>query len=475
MGDTLTSRGALAGDRPSASAPLALTAESIVARIDRLPSSPWHRNIRIVLGMATFFDAFDAVAIAFVLPVLAPLWHLQFADIALLISAGFAGQLLGALAFGSMAERFGRIRVLNWTILILSVFGLACAFAWSYWALVVLRFLQGLGLGGELPVAATFVSEISQTKRRGLSVMQYQLVAPIGFLAASLGSLWIVPHLGWQWMFIVGAVPALLTIAMRRLVPESPRWLARQGRLVDADTVLSRIEATVERQTGQVLPVVTAASTTPIQVPAAAARWADLFRGIYRGRTFSVWLLWFCQALISYGLLGWLPTIFRSIYKMSVSDALLYSSLGNVLVVLSAVTSALVIDRVGRRTVFIVSFTGSAIPLLVLWSLGGAVSAKSVMILSAIATAMIAASQLGIWAYTPEIYPTRMRSLGAGAASSWARFGSIVAPLMVGYVLTVSDISGIFLTFGLAAVIGAATVMLFLVETRNRLLEEISP
>ena len=176
------------------------TAGAIIGRIERLPSTFWHVKIRAIVGTATFFDGFDAVAIAFVLPALIGLWHLQLSEIGLLLSSGFAGQLIGAPLFGWLAERYGRIRVLNWTILILSVFGLACAFAWSYWSLAAFRFIQGLGLGGEIPVAATFVSEISKAERRGRFVLLYQLLLPLGFMAASLSSIVIVPNLGWQWM-----------------------------------------------------------------------------------------------------------------------------------------------------------------------------------------------------------------------------------------------------------------------------------
>lgn len=114
-----------------------------------LPPTRWHLKIRAIIGTATFFDGFDAVAIAFVLPTLIGLWHLGPSETGFLLSSGFFGQLIGASSFGWLAERYGRIRVLNWTILILSMFGLACAFAWSYWSLAGFRFLQGLGLAAK--------------------------------------------------------------------------------------------------------------------------------------------------------------------------------------------------------------------------------------------------------------------------------------------------------------------------------------
>jgi MFS transporter, putative metabolite:H+ symporter len=449
-----------------------LTANAIVGRIERLPPSRWHLKIRAIIGTATFFDGFDAVAIAFVLPTLIGQWHLAPADIGLLLSSGFAGQLIGASFFGWLAERYGRIRVLNWTILSLSLFGLACAFAWSYWSLVALRFLQGLGLGGEIPVAATFVSEISRSHGRGRFVLLYQILLPLGFMAASISSIVVVPNLGWQWMFIIGALPALLTIGLRRLVPESPRWLAKQGRLQEADAILTRIEHIVERESGKPLP----AATIPMADDAhRTGVWKTLFEGMYARRTITVWMMWFCAATIGYGLLVWLPTILRTVYKMSIQDALIYSSISNVCVIFSAICGAFLVDRFGRRPVFVFSFLCGSLPLFVLWWLGSAATATDVVIAAAVASAMISLVQLGLWTYTPELYPTSVRSFGSGTASAWARAASIIAPNVVGVMMVHSTMSSVFLMFAFTGLFGAAAVLFCRVETRGRLLEEISP
>ena len=156
----------------------------VVARIERLPISWWHIKARIIIGVATFFDAFDALAIAFVLPVLVPTWKLNGPQIGLLISAGYLGQLGGALFFGWIAERYGRIRAMFCSILIFAVMSLACAFAWDYQSLVTARIIQGFGLGGEVPVAAAYISELARAKGRGRFVLLYELVFPVGLVAA---------------------------------------------------------------------------------------------------------------------------------------------------------------------------------------------------------------------------------------------------------------------------------------------------
>src|SRR5713226_6719424 len=258
--------------------------DDIVARLERLPTSWWQVKARIIVGVATFFDAFDALAIASILPVIVPLWKLTPPQIGVMISAGFAGQLLGALLFGFIAERFGRMTAMIWSIALFAVMSLVCAFAWDYDSLLVFRVIQGIGLGGEVPVAAVFISELAKAKGRGRFVLLYELVFPIGLVAASLAGLWVVPHLGWQYMFAIGALPALLALALRWLLPESPRWLAVHGRDAEAEAAMSLIERETQTATGQPLP-------QPLPIVATSdkpASWSDLFGPFYLRRTLVV-------------------------------------------------------------------------------------------------------------------------------------------------------------------------------------------
>src|SRR5438309_3221916 len=213
--------------------------DDVVARLERLPTSWWQVKARIIVGVATFFDAFDALAIASVLPVIVPLWKLTPPQIGLMISAGFLGQLLGALLFGWIAERYGRMTAMIWSIALFAVMSLVCALAWDYDSLLVLRTIQGVGLGGEVPVAAVFISELAKARGRGRFVLLYELVFPVGLVAVALVGVWVVPRFGWQWMFVIGAVPALLALALRRLLPESPRWLVVHGRVAEARAAMS--------------------------------------------------------------------------------------------------------------------------------------------------------------------------------------------------------------------------------------------
>jgi putative MFS transporter len=452
---------------------LPLTEEAISARIERLPLTSWYRRLMLIVGMAGFFDAFDALTIAFVLPVLIPLWHIEPGKIGALISIGYVGQLIGALGLSWMAERFGRLSVLRWSIAIYAVFNLACAFAWSYDSLFWLRFVQGLGLGAEVPIAATYMNEFTRAELRGRLVLLFQAIFAFGVMITALVAVWVVPHLGWQWMFVIGAAPALLALWLRRLVPESPRWLAAHNRLQEADQTLARIEDSVVKDGTQ--PMLSLPGNIP-SIVKDKAHWRDLFGPDYLRRTLTAWAMAFTTSIVGYGLLAWLPTIYRNVYHLPISQNLQYSFVSYLVGLFGALFGMLLIDRFGRRPCYTVSYLGAGVPLLALWWLSQRelVPVETVVILASIALFFISILLAGIYVYLPEIYPTRMRALGSGTASAWLRIASIVGPVIVGFILAESGLSIVFLFFGVTALVGALIVMIFAIETNRRVLEEIA-
>ncbi len=445
---------------------------SIVARVERLPISGWHAFMRIIVGSATFFDAFDSLAIAFVLPVLIGMWHLAPAQIGLLISAGYLGQLIGAIFFGWLAERYGRLRSLTWTIAVIAVLSVACAFAWNVQSLAALRFIQGLGLGGEVPIALAYVNEFARAETRGRFVLLFQSIFPVGIVIVSLVSIYVVPHWGWQWMFIIGAVPAILAAALRRMLPESPRWLATNGRLKEADLVVSEIEAKVSDGGRVTLPPLPPVPDVAVEQQAS---WRDLFAGFYLRRTLVVWVAWFVAAFVGYGITIWLPTIYRTVYKLPIQESLQLSFVANIALVAGVLTMTYAVDHTGRRPGFSAAFTLSALPLGVLWLMGPSTGVLPVVILTTIASYFASMLQLGLVLYASEVYPTRIRALGSGLASSWTRVGSMVGQPIVGLVLQRGDVSAVFLLLAAVSLVGAAAIAFFGVETRGKILEELSP
>jgi MFS transporter, putative metabolite:H+ symporter len=455
----------------------AASVDDIVARLERLPTSWWQVKARIIVGVATFFDAFDALAIATVLPVIVPLWKLAPQQIGFMISAGFVGQLIGALLFGWVAERYGRMTAMIWSIALFGVMSLVCAFAWDYNSLLVFRTIQGIGLGGEVPVAAVFISELARAKGRGRFVLLYELVFPIGLVSASLVGLWVVPHFGWQWMFVIGALPAFLALVLRWLLPESPRWLAVRGHTAEAQAAMALIERETEKATGKPLPPPQPVVST-LDKPASLA---DLFGPLYLRRTLVVWVIWFAAYFVNYGLSIWLPTVYRTVFQLPLDVSLRYGLITQVVGLLGTLICALSIDYVGRRPWFAVSFAAATLALAAL-AIFPTPTAQQVLICMTIAYFFVSTINIGVYLYTPELYPTRVRALGVGTATAWLRFASIIGPIVVGQMIgprltpaQIPDLPKVFLAFAVVAAIAAVITALFAVETKGRVLEEASP
>jgi len=443
----------------------------ITARIERLPFSRWHFKIGTVIGTGWFFDAFDALAIAYVLPVLIGLWKLTPGQIGLLISIGYAGQIIGSVFFGWLAERIGRVPCTLYTLAIFTVTSFLCIFAWNVESLMAIRFVQGLGLGGEIPVMATYISEFANARRRGRLGLGYQMLFTIGLTVVALVATWVVPHLGWQWMFIIGAAPAVLVLPLRRLLPESPRWLARRGRSDEADRVLRGIEDEISQQGAAPLPPI---PTDVPPVPTARTRFTDLFRGIYLQRTISVWIIWFCAYLIVYGLSTWMPSIYRTVYKLPVPVALNYSLAAAAFGTCCAILAVFIIDIIGRKALFAIGQFLGAIPLLYL-AFHTELDAVHVLLLVAFGFGCNSMLAISLSTYTAELYPTELRALGCGVGNAWLRFASVIGPFFIGWVLPHYGLGAVFLVFGCAAVIGGLTAVFFATETRGKVLEKLSP
>jgi len=445
------------------------TAADILARIERIPVGRWHVMMRSILGVGLVFDAFDLLTIAYTLPVLAGAWHLSPSEIGWVISAAFFGQFLGALVAGAVAERVGRLPIITVAIGLFSLMSLACAFAWNAPSLVALRFLQGIGLGAEVPIANIYILELARTDVRGRFYILYQMIFAFGLIAAGLLGYLMVPTIGWQSMFYLGAVPIVLVFVIMRALPESPRWLASKGRLAEADAAVAAIERAVAAQ-GRTLP-------PPIPRPAPvqqATRWPEIFEGIYRHRTIAVWLMWFCCFSTTYGLQTWLPTLYRTNFHLPLAQSLLYGLITQCAGIVGAVICAFTVDRTGRRPWFMVAFLGGGVTLLTLAVIGPSTANLLLFFVSA-GSLFMSSGAIGLNLYTSELYPTRVRAFGAAVGGSWQRVAAFTGPLVVGYLAPIYGLGAIFVYFGGLALMGAIVTYGWADETKGRTLEELSP
>lgn len=446
----------------------------LIARLERAPFSRWHLRARLIMGSATFFDAFDALSLAFVLPVLVRLWDITPVQIGWLISVGYLGQFVGALLFGGLAERYGRVRSAAGATALMSVMSLACALAGNFPALLLLRLVQGIGVGGEMPVAAVYINELSKAHGRGRFFLLYEMIFPIGLMmTGQIGAL-VVPTLGWQVMFLIGGVPGLVIAGLLLRLRESPRWLITRGRVDEAERIIEEIEASAPQNPSTSEPEHrTTAPEHPSTREPSRTRWSELLSSMYRGRTLVAWTLWASAYFVTNGLNNWMPTLYNRVYGLPLDQALRAGTLTNIAQVVILLGCAFAIDRVGRRRWVTICFIAGGLLLAALGSFA-ANSVTAVIVLVTAAYGIVGSVNAVLYLYTPEIYPTRMRAIGTGAATCWLRLASAAGPVMVGYFVAASGTGAVFLMFAAAGLIGAAAGA-FMLETRNRRLEEIAP
>ncbi|RII91581.1 MFS transporter [Clavibacter michiganensis] len=457
------------------------TTASPRTRAQRLDALPWTRAHSRILGgsgVGWALDAMDVGLISFVIAQLAVVWEADVGQLGLVASAGFLGMAIGASVGGLVADRIGRRQVFALTLL---VYGLATgvsALAMSVGALIALRFVVGLGLGAELPVASTLVSEFSPARIRGRVIVILESSWAVGWTAAALIGYLVIPASddGWRWALALGAVPAVWAIVVRLRLPESVRFLEAKGRHREAERVVRDLEqaAGADPATDDAVGstaearAADAASGTAIDPDdAAAAPRERLFGARLRRRTLSLWIVWFCVNFAYYGAFIWLPTLLVA-QGFSLVRSFEYTLLITLAQLPGYAVSAWLVERWGRRVTLAVFLAGSAVSAGLF---GTADSVTTILVFGA----LMSFSNLGAWgalyAVTPELYPTRVRATGAGSAAGFGRLASIVAPLCVPPLLA---LGGVALPFGVFAAVFAlaAAAALTLPDLRGAALED---
>lgn len=443
---------------------LSAAAETFVARLDRVPLNRFHWRLLVLSGLGWMFDAMDVLMLSFLLAPIRAEFGLDATRVGLVASATFVGMFFGAAVAGRLADRYGRRTVFTVTLVIFSVGSALSALAPTYETLLLARLIAGLGLGGELPVVATLVSELSPRAQRGRMIVLLESFWAYGTILAGIVAITVVANYGWRWGFAVGAVPALYVAYLRRALPESPRFLAEKGRAPEADAVVRR----VERAGGGAL-----LTLAPAIAPARAGRTrvSELFSGRYARRTLMLWILWFGVVLTYYGIFLWIPSILatRGLSEVRSNEFFFLSTLAQVPGYFSA---AWLVERFGRKPTLVAFLLGTAGAAFMFGNAGTGTDAF-------VWAALLSFFNLGAWGvvytYTPELYPTSIRATGSGVAAAVGRVGGIIGPYLTPVLVPAIAINGTFALFMAMLVITAATVALLGEETRGRSLEEIAP
>ena len=445
-------------------------------RLDRLPFTRRHGKLLAASGVGWALDAMDVGLISFIMAALAKEWGLANTQLSWLGSIGFVGMIVGASVGGLLADRIGRRQVFALTMLVYGIATGLSALSTGIAMLIAFRLVVGIGLGAELPIASTLVSEYAPRRIRGRVVVALEAFWAVGWLAAATIGYFLVPSVasGWRWALALGAVPAAWSLVIRYGLPESVRFLEAKGRHDEAE----RVVRDFERDAGVATPEVAATPEVPA-VDAPSVGYRELWSPRFRRSTVALWLTWFGVNFSYYGAFIWLPTLLHQ-GGMTLVKSFQFTLYMTLAQLPGYLVAAVLIEVWGRRATLATFLGGSAVSAVLFGlapQIAAALSPGDAGLAPPLTLAfgcMLSFFNLGAWgalyAVTPEVYPTTMRASGAGAATAFGRIAAMLAPLAVPLLVT-GGLGILFAAFG-GMFAMAMVAALFLPELRGQTLEE---
>ena len=451
---------------------------TIADRIERLPLGSFHRRFIALVSLGNFFDLYDIFIVAYLGAVLQQSGFLTLRQFTFFVATGFLGMFVGTVVFGMGSDRMGRRSAFILLLLIYSVFTFADAFAPTAGWLIALRFFAGVGIGAEIVVIDTYVTEVVPSYARGRYVAITQVAGFCAVPVAAVLSRVLVPtHFlisGWRWVMVIGASGALLTWWFRRRLPESPRWLESRGRAAEADAIMSGLEretfSTSERS-GEWQVTSGEQNTTGGNTETAAERasfW-ELWRRPYLSRTVMLVIFQALQTIGFYGFANWAPTFLLK-RGVSLLHTLEYTLLIALVSPLGPLLAAFTSDRMERKwTIVVLALVVAGLGL----GFGKSVAPAAVVGFGALLTLANYWFSAAFHAYQSELFPTRLRATGVGFTYSWSRLSAAFTSILIGAVL-VHGVPAVFALLAVAMFLVATVVAIMGPRTNGLVLEEIA-
>ena len=445
----------------------------IVRRLERLPMTWAQRKLLFMAGLGLTFEAEDLAIVAFIMTPVARLFHLTSYETGLLGSSAFIGYLIGAFLAGTLGDLFGRKVVMLYALFIFCIATLFAAGANSWPFLFWCRLIAGIGFGAEAAIVCPFFSEFVPGKSRGIYIGCLAGFFSFGFVIAALMGYNIVPASpnGWRTVLVLSALPAILLLWWRRGILESPRWLITEGRVSEAEEIVTTLEKRVKRWAGE-LP-----SPDSVPMPVLSLQKPKFFRNLAalwareNTRTTSMlWILFFSISFSMYGLTTWIPALLVR-EGMTITKSFGYS-----LVIYSAIPvgyygGALVCDWLDRKWTIAGCMLGgglAAIPMIF------SRQDNTILFFEFLLWMFMSGVYPPMYAYSSEIYPTNIRATGLGVASAFGRLGAIGAPILIGASVAKIGFGGVFAVVMAVLLVGAVGTAVLGVSTTGKTLEQIT-
>ena len=411
-----------------------------------------------------FFDGFDVYLSATVLGATLKSGFSSIGQNAQFVSVTFLGMMLGSFLTGFLGDRYGRRFTYQANLGIFGLASIAAAFAPAMGTLIALRGIMGLGLGAEIVVGFSTMTEFVPPETRGkwLGAISISVVTSLP-ISALIGTL-LIPRFGWRLMFLIGGVGALVVWYLRKALPESPRWLESIGRTAEAEAILRAIESEVERERGALPPP----SMLPAVVPSRSL--ATLFRPPLLSRMMVGGVTLIVINTLIYGFVTWLPTFFVH-QGLSIATSFRYSLIMSIGAPVGSCIGALTADAWGRKPAII----GASLLTIVFGSVYAFIrDPVSLSIAGFLLVISIYVNVTLLFAiYVPELFPTEVRMRAAGICNTFGRGATIVTPFLVVALLKAYGIGGVLSLMVGLLVVQIIVVFFFGVEPRKRRLEEL--
>ncbi|HWL87025.1 MAG TPA: MFS transporter [Polyangiaceae bacterium] len=441
----------------------------VAARMDRLPITRTHRLAAFAVGLGLFFDVYEVFLAGILSAVLVRDFHLPKTWLPALLGSGFFGMAIGATLLGRLADRVGRRKAFLLGLWFYSLFSFIGAFSTGPVMLLVTRFLAGIGIGAEPPLADAYLGDLLPAKERGrYTAWAYTLgflgVPLVGFLGRASASMAPWGIAGWRWMFVIGALGSVILYPLRRRLPESPRWLESMERHDEAREGVRRLEIEAEGE-GSALP----APAPDAPKIAESGRLRDLWVSPYRRRMVMMIVFQLLQPFAYYGF-GTLVPLVLGAKGYTVVKSLLFSGITFIGYPIGSMLSLPILERVERKYIVVGALATMAVLGI---AFGSANSETWILVLGLSYTMVSNVFSNGFHVYQAEIFPTRLRGVACGGTYALSRLSSASMPFVLVPFLDTHGAVALFAVIAVAVVLNGCNVALLGPRTTGRALEDI--